>query len=1437
MKKILFTKYSNERASRFSIRTSIIEEDNRKYVEKTAVTEEADTHILNMQTAYEKLSKYYKGTDIEFSRCRLRNNTAVFDFIEGEPLTDRFENCLEKGDYKGILKLYEYFENIVMAGKGLKPFVKTEKFKEVFGDVSLPEGLRARDFSNIDLVFENILLGKKKFIIDYEWSFDFPVPVEYIMFRSVFTFLYARKHTSLIEKDLLAFLGFSENEKAVYSQMEENFQKFVFKNSVPLSSVYDRTRGNNFNIGSVLSKYNESPQKCFTQVYFDLGKGYNEEDSYGQFYEYNKDISVTIDVDKSAKKYRIDPSCVYSLVNVKKCVGVKDGGIYDLNFTANGYKNNNTIVYDTADPQIEFSDLRENTDKIQIVFNVLRLDENSVEDYARTICEKMSVSKEYEKQSQVLMETEQEVESQKNQILCLKEENSELLRKGQDLKGTQDILRNNISSMKDTIESLNNQIAELKECINDKNSQLDNITAKLNYTSVRLNNAERDYNAVINSRIWKSTSGYRNSINSIKKYIGTHKWTLKMYLVYRSLKVDGIKTTLHRILNSFGRKKIVYNGNTLTNTAELRENVIDFNTIKPLSKFDKKIAIHLHLYYVDLLGEFFGYFENMPYKFDLFVSCKEGSDIKKITSKFKKLENVNNVDVRYTINRGRDIAPLYVQFGAEIEKYDYFLHIHSKKSLYSGSEQLSWRQNSMNCLLGSPERVKKIFNMFEGDLNTGIVCPETSRDTSIIAPHWLQNVATGRQLLSRMGIPFTDGFFSYPIGSFFWARTDALRPVFDLKLKYEDFPQEAGQTDGTLAHALERVIAFVCKNGGYNMAMIDDEDNAIRLNRSLKPFYPYFGQNVENVSEYLSKKDIITFDVFDTLITRLIYNPDDIFRIMERKILKKYNIKLDYLKTRKQAEAKANEKKGAYCNINDIYEYMPKVCKEITVEIAEDLKNMEISLEMDLCIPRKDMLSIFNRLKAIGKKIILISDMYLTEDIISQMLNKCGYSGWDEFWLSCNMGKRKDNSEMWLEFFAKYGEQNTVHIGDNAHSDIQLCGDLGNEAVLVLNPRDAFKFSSYYSLFSQYINTTVENSIMLGTVVNGYLYNSPFSVTHLGEPVAENIQSLGAVAFGAMFVNFANKVAEMAKGHDIWFLAREGYVLKRVYDIFVEKTGCEKSGSEYFLTSRRSISVPAIESVQDIRGILDQYYEGSFSNLMKSRLGINIADYFSNCDTHIVMGRDLDKVMGIIEPCIDDILKKAKDEKQNYMEYINSLEHSENPYVVDVGYSGTIQYYLSKMLNKKIGGIYLSTMPEKKPEKLGCVCHSLYPLDNIELQDENPVFKNQLFLEAVLKAPFGQLMCFKDGKPVYGEDNVLSSGVCEMQEGVFEYVSKVSQILRDIGIINTDNELAKDIFDIALNGDWWPDDAAGIFDVQDNYCSNGNLQYDPKRKEWVVKKV
>jgi lipopolysaccharide biosynthesis protein len=104
-----------------------------------------------------------------------------------------------------------------------------------------------------------------------------------------------------------------------------------------------------------------------------------------------------------------------------------------------------------------------------------------------------------------------------------------------------------------------------------------------------------------------------------------------------------------------------------------------------------------------------------------------------------------------------------------------------------------------------------ILNRLTADESVGIVFPE---DPNL--PHWDANRANAEELAARMGIvePLPT-FFDFPIGMMFWARTAALKPLFDLKLGWDDYPHEPIPPDGTILHAIERLLPFAVRQTGY----------------------------------------------------------------------------------------------------------------------------------------------------------------------------------------------------------------------------------------------------------------------------------------------------------------------------------------------------------------------------------------------------------------------------------------------------------------------------------------------------------------------------------------------------------------------------------------------------------------------------------------------
>lgn len=312
----------------------------------------------------------------------------------------------------------------------------------------------------------------------------------------------------------------------------------------------------------------------------------------------------------------------------------------------------------------------------------------------------------------------------------------------------------------------------------------------------------------------------------------------------------------------------------------------------------------------------------------------------------------------------------------------------------------------------------------------------------------------------------------------------------------------------------------------------------------------------------------------------------------------------------------------------------------------------------------------------------------------------------------------------------------------------------------------------------------------------------------------ETYFNIGYCVFGPVIYDFIEWLYDQSVNYDeLWFLSREGWLLKKVFDIYCNSRGKAFVNTKYFLSSRRAASAAAIKEEKDIKEILSQYYRGSVDNLIKSRLGITI-----NYDFYVEMPRDIEQVMSYVN--INEVIDKAERERINYIKYCSSFSDN-NIAVVDIGYSGTIQYYLSKLLNIKIDGLYLSSHFNNKPEKIGCKCKSLFPVYNTLDERENKIFKNQLYFEAILKAPYGQLISFDcNGFPLYNEYDELSNDILDIQEGICCFV-------KDMGVMCENfkrNTFAIELFDFCINSGVINKELFKLLSVEDKYCSDGDIK-------------
>ena len=457
-----------------------------------------------------------------------------------------------------------------------------------------------------------------------------------------------------------------------------------------------------------------------------------------------------------------------------------------------------------------------------------------------------------------------------------------------------------------------------------------------------------------------------------------------------------------------------------------------------------KIAIQAHIFYLDLLKEMVSYCANMPYKFDALISIVDKSAAEKVRVAFEKIPNAEKVIVRVVPNRGRDVAPFLAGFGDILPEYDFVAHIHSKKSLYTGSEQQNWRKYLFNALLGDQNHIRKIFKAFADNKAVGVIYPRPAANIPYVAFTWLSNRQVGLKLLSRIKVPpnKTD-YFEFPAGTMFWARTAALKKFFAAKFTFNDFPPEQGQNDGTLAHAFERSILLATQAEHMIYYEFEPANDTYSINLGSKNLWQYHNRTDAEVREIvLNAAEIISFDVFDTILMRYVAKPYHVNEIIRLKVEDLLGKSFDFPNLRLKAEEIARQKKNSDVNLDDIYKSFGELTN-LDAETCKKIRELEIATELELILPREKVVGWFKESLKRGKNVWLISDMYMQTPDFERILTKCGVKGYEKLLISSETGLRKDTAAIWNHLAEK--NLNTVgkllHIGDNETSDFQLVCD------------------------------------------------------------------------------------------------------------------------------------------------------------------------------------------------------------------------------------------------------------------------------------------------------------------------------------------------------------------------------------------------------------
>ena len=233
MVQIKFVKYNSTRRERFQIKTTILEENGTRYVEKAALSMEGAPHIWSFASNYGLLSGQHRVLKFAEPVIHEDRSRARFPYLTGETLAERLGREIQGGKAP-VDAIREALDLVFdVAPECVEPFRVTPEFLEVFGgDECSFEDMEDDSFviSNVDALFENMMLTEDGlYCLDYEWVFQFPIPVQFLKYRTLYYF-YQQYH-SLMEyesrESFLAEFGISVEMAGRYQAMEQCFQEYV----------------------------------------------------------------------------------------------------------------------------------------------------------------------------------------------------------------------------------------------------------------------------------------------------------------------------------------------------------------------------------------------------------------------------------------------------------------------------------------------------------------------------------------------------------------------------------------------------------------------------------------------------------------------------------------------------------------------------------------------------------------------------------------------------------------------------------------------------------------------------------------------------------------------------------------------------------------------------------------------------------------------------------------------------------------------------------------------------------------------------------------------------------------------------------------------------------------------------------------------------------
>ncbi|MEL6892446.1 MAG: rhamnan synthesis F family protein [Actinomycetota bacterium] len=756
-----------------------------------------------------------------------------------------------------------------------------------------------------------------------------------------------------------------------------------------------------------------------------------------------------------------------------------------------------------------------------------------------------------------------------------------------------------------------------------------------------------------------------------------------------------------------------------------------------------RVAAAIHVFHLDLLGELLERLRSIPGRLTVLVTTADVDAIGQIDAHISAVLGPVPRTVRFTPNAGRNFGPLLAGLDHDLREHDVVLHLHTKKSLASGSEQRDWREHLLDGLLPSPAGVAAIVGALAAadappsefsDRDPGSGAAAVDRPIGVIhgptwpglprfANHWLGNRGNGELLFAALGLDPADasGWLDYPVGGMFWARTDALGPLLDLTIQFAEFGEELGQTDRTLAHAIERVIPASARAAGFDVVELDHESAQWRRNwseRNATAMGAFDAPALAELERQLAVADVVSVDLFDTLLLRPTTDPDGLFDLLVDALDADDGLVGDassIVAARRRAEHRLRVAPNAEGDVtlDEIVAEMVAALGVVRAD-ADLLRRAELDLEHRLALPRRWLIERLGRVRAERPdvRLVLMTDTTQPPDAIDALLERIGAGEvFHERYVSNDRRARKDSGALWQVVQHAESPNHLLQIGDNPMSDLQQASDRGHHWFQTAAPGE---LPAIGGVELRRIGPTgpmtrrraTEFLVGHGLAELAARTTPPQHDRGQSLPVPENDRGQSSAVLGAddprvvfgfgvvgpMMTAFANWCLETAGRHDLdtlVFGGRDGHLVHAVAE---RLAALDPSAPAvvYFPVSRRMVLGAGLEHEHGLPALLDAGpWTGSISDLLSVRAGVRLDGDADLSTKQVTLPDDRERVLRTLEPFADELAAYGTTEAAALRSAFDAATPSAGRVaLVDLGYSGTILRNLRGLIERPITGLF-----------------------------------------------------------------------------------------------------------------------------------------------------